>query len=111
MAQTTKVFAPEGYHFMVKKNGNFYLMVGDYTPHTLSNGDKSSEYVNMQYLTAHPVSGMMDSSSTRSARTAGPTVRTTAGTVSNTSGMSTTTTPTPTRSTSSGSSGSSGGGY
>ena len=102
MAQTTKVFAPEGYHFMVKKNGNFYLMVGAYTAHTLSNGDKSSEYINMQYLTSHPVAGMMDSSSNRSARTVGPTVRTTSGTVTNTSGSSTTTST---------SSGSSGGGY
>jgi hypothetical protein len=107
MAQTTKVFAPEGYHFMVKKNGNFYLMKGAYTAHTLANGDKSSEYVNMQYLTSHPVSGTMSSSSSRSARTAGPSVRTTAGTVTNTSGRSTTTSM-PTRSTSSGSSG---GGY
>ncbi len=109
MAQTTKVFAPEGYHFMVKKDGNFYLMVGAYTAHTLSNGDKSSEYVNMHYLKAHPQSGMMASSSTRSARTAGPTVRTTAGTVTNTAARATTTS-TPTRSTSGGSSGGSGGG-
>ena len=54
MAQTTKVFAPEGYHFMIKKAGGFYLMAGAYTPHTLANGDKSSDYVLMNYRTEHP---------------------------------------------------------
>lgn len=86
MAQKTKIFAPKGYHFMMKKNGNFYLMRGEYTAHTLHNGDKSSEYIMMQYLTEHPVSGEMDSSSDTSARTVGRTVRTTTGSVTNTSG-------------------------
>ena len=101
MAQKTKVFAPEGYHFMVKKNGSFYLMRGAYTAHTLSNGDKSSEYVMIQYLTEHP-SGPTASSPRTASRTVGRTVNTTSGTVTNTSGRSTTTS-------SSGSS--SGGGY
>ena len=71
MAQTTKVFAPEGYHFMIKKAGGFYLMVGAYTPHTLSNGDKSSDYVLMRYSLEHP----SESDSTPEKRTTSNTVR------------------------------------
>ena len=50
----TKVSAPEGYHFMIKKNGNFYLQKGEYTRHTLKNGDRSSRFVELEYLTEHP---------------------------------------------------------
>jgi hypothetical protein len=104
MAQKTKVFAPEGYHFMKKKNGNFYLMKGEYTAHTLSNGDKSSEYIMMQYLLEHPTSSV-SSTATTSTRT----TRTVSSTATRTVSRSTTS---PTRSAgSSGSSGSSGGGY
>ena len=88
--QQTKVFAPEGYHFMIKKTGGFYLMrnpSSGYSNHTLTNGDKSSEYILMQYRTEHPESAT-DSSTGTPARTVGPTVRTTAGTVTNTSGSS-----------------------
>jgi len=107
MAQQTKVFAPEGYHFMVKKDKSFYLMKGIYTAHTLTNGDKSSQYVMISYLTAHPAE-KITSTPSRAARTAGPTVRTTNRTVTNTASRATT----ATRTTSSGSSsgGSSGGG-
>tara|TARA_B100001093_G_C26845837_1_gene1022735 strand:+ start:911 stop:1225 length:315 start_codon:yes stop_codon:yes gene_type:complete len=100
MAQKTKVFAPEGYHFMVKKNGSFYLMLGAYTPHTLSNGDKSSEYVMIQYLTEHPVVSTT-STSPRTARVGTTTTRR----------ASTTTTPTRSTTTTSSSGSSSGGGY
>ena len=99
----TKVFAPEGFHFMIKKNGNFYLQIKDYAPHTLTNGDKSSPYVMMEYTTTHPAPKVGEPGSAAN-RTVGPTVRTTTGTVTNTSGRSTT------RSTSGGSSGGSGGG-
>ncbi len=105
--QRTKVFAPQGYHFMIKKAGGFYLMTGAYTPHTLANGDKSSEYVLMQYRTEHPTETTSSSSST-STRTTRSTVRTTSRTSTNTSAASTSTTSS--RSSSSGSS-SSGGGY
>ena len=100
MAQKTKVFAPEGYHFMVKKSGSFYLMTGAYTAHTLTNGDKSSPYVMMEYRTTHPTD--MEGTTTRTTtatRTA--TARTSTPTVTRTT--------TTTRSTSSGGSG--GGGY
>ena len=50
----TKVAAPEGYHFMIKKNGNFYLQKGKYTRHSLKNGDRSSRFVELEYLTEHP---------------------------------------------------------
>ena len=50
----TKVEAPEGYHFMIKRNGNFYLQKGKYTRHTLKNGDRASEFVELEYLTEHP---------------------------------------------------------
>ena len=102
MAQQTKVFAPEGYHFMVKKDKSFYLMQGIYTAHTLTNGDKSSQYVMISYLTEHPTE-KTTSTSSRAARTAGPTVRTTNRTVTNTGSR-------VTRTTSSGGS-SGGGGY
>ena len=49
-----KVLAPEGYHFMIKKNGNFYLQKGKYTQHTLDNGDRSSKSVMLEYSTEHP---------------------------------------------------------
>ena len=102
MAQQTKVFAPEGYHFMVKKDKSFYLMQGIYTAHTLTNGDKSSQYVMISYLTEHPTE-KAENTSSRAARTVGPTVRTTNRTVTNTSSR-------VTRTTSSGGS-SGGGGY
>jgi len=101
--QQTKVFAPEGYHFMIKKTGGFYLMTGAYTAHTLSNGDKSSEYVLMQYRTEHPTE-MTNSSSRTSTRAASSTVRTTSRAATNTSAATSSS-----RSSSSGSSG--GGGY
>ena len=100
MAQKTKVFAPEGYHFMVKKNGNFYLMTGAYTAHTLTNGDKSSPYVMMEYRTTHPTD--MEGAATQTT-TATRTARTTTRTTTRTA------TPTVTRTTRS--SGGSGGGY
>ena len=71
MAQTTKVFAPKGYHFMIKKAGGYYLMSGSYIPHTLTNGDKSSEYVLMQYSIEHPT----ESDLTSERRTVANTVR------------------------------------
>ena len=103
----TKVNAPEGYHFMVKSDGSFYLMknpASGYKAHTLTNGDKASEYIMMTYKTQHPAPTVA-SSPTTPARTVGRSVRTTNRTIRNTSGRSTRT------STSSGSSGSSGGGY
>tara|TARA_E500000305_G_scaffold108637_2_gene111476 strand:+ start:1269 stop:1589 length:321 start_codon:yes stop_codon:yes gene_type:complete len=106
MAQKTKVFAPEGYHFMVTREGNFYLMTGAYTPHTLTNGDKSSEYVMMTYRTSHPTEMEGATTTTTTTRTA---TRTTARRTTPTTTRSTTT-----RSTSSGRSGggySGGGGY
>ena len=71
MAQTTKIFAPKGYHFMIKKAGGYYLMSGSYTPHTLTNGDKSSEYILMEYHLTHPA----ESNSTAEIRTVSNTVR------------------------------------
>ena len=70
MAQTTKIFAPKGYHFMIKKAGGYYLMSGSYTPHTLTNGDKSSEYILMEYHLTHPA----ESNSTAEIRTVSNTV-------------------------------------
>ena len=85
MAQT-KLYAPKGMHFMVNSNGGFYLMKNPstgYTAHTLSNGDKSSDYILMTYRTTHP-SSIRAGSSSAAASTVGPTVQTTAGTVTNT---------------------------
>tara|TARA_R100001129_G_scaffold47177_1_gene32002 strand:+ start:1810 stop:2157 length:348 start_codon:yes stop_codon:yes gene_type:complete len=115
MAQT-KVNAPEGYHFMVKTDGSFYLMKNPedgYKAHTLTNGDKASEYVMMTYKTKHPAP-MVSSRTARPTRTAGPSVRTTNRTVTNTGSRVARRTTTTTSSGGSGggySGGSSGGGY
>tara|TARA_R110001583_G_C5573217_1_gene402252 strand:+ start:191 stop:505 length:315 start_codon:yes stop_codon:yes gene_type:complete len=100
-----KVNAPEGYHFMINKSGGFYVMktaATGYVAHTLEDGSKSSEYINMPYETSH-TSPIKSNRSSRASRTAGPTVRTTNRTVTNTGSR-------VTRTTSSGGS-SGGGGY
>ena len=61
----TKISAPDGYHFMIKKSGNFYLMKGDYTPHTLDNGDRASKFIELEYLTEHPLKNSTSTTSTR----------------------------------------------
>lgn len=99
----TKVYAPEGHHFMVNKEGGFYLMknpASGYKAHTVG-GEKSSLYILLEVRDhqATPVS------STTSSR----------GTYNNTTTRrARRTTTTARRSTSSGggrSGGSSGGGY
>ena len=64
---------------MVKKNKSFYLMSGAYTPHTLSNGDKSSDYVMFAYRTEHP-SDKIGETSTISTTPSTTTVRRTSNT-------------------------------
>ena len=88
----TKVYAPDGYHFMIRLNGSFYLQIKDYTPHTLSNGDKSSPYVMMQYSTEHPTA--MVSNTAAGGRSSTPVRR-----ASTTASRTTTRTTTPVRST------------
>tara|TARA_R110002012_G_scaffold188500_1_gene355613 strand:+ start:1435 stop:1809 length:375 start_codon:yes stop_codon:yes gene_type:complete len=55
MAQT-KLFAPEGFHFMITSKKGFYIMkdpVTGYTKHTLRNGDFSSKHVTIEYPLNH----------------------------------------------------------
>ena len=55
MAQT-KLFAPEGFHFMVSKDKGFYLMKNSptgYVKHTLRNGETSSTYVMVDVPSSH----------------------------------------------------------
>jgi len=105
----TKVNAPEGYHFMIRLNGSFYLMKGAYTAHTLNNGDKSSPYVMMQYQTTHPT-GMVSTTRTSSTAAIGRTVTRSTRSTRTTAPVRSTVSRTSTSSGSS-SSGSSGGGY
>jgi hypothetical protein len=110
MAQT-KVFAPEGYHFMVQRDGGFYLQKNSssgYEAHTLTNGDKSSEYVMMTYRTQHPApKGIPTRRQTQGAQTTSR--RTTRTTPTRTATTTRTTSTTTTTRTTGGSS--SGGGY
>ena len=55
MAQT-KIFAPDGFHFMVTPKKGFYLMkdsVSGYEKHTLRDGTYSSKFVVMEYPLNH----------------------------------------------------------
>jgi len=55
MAQT-KLFAPEGFHFMISKDKGFYLMKNPptgYVKHTLKNGEMSSTYVMIDVPSNH----------------------------------------------------------
>ena len=112
MAQQ-KVYAPEGYHFMVNKQNGFYLMKtagNTYKSHTI-NGEKSSLYVLIQVKDTH-------STATRSANTAGSSIYSGARAVSprpstarsTTVSRSTSSAPTSSGSSSGGSSGGGGGG-
>jgi len=91
---------------MIKKSGNFYLMQGNYTAHSLDNGDISSKFIMLEYLTEHPsnVSSGQATTTRRSSTGKPPRSNTPASTrIVNRSS-------TPTSSGSSGSSRSSGGG-
>ena len=55
MAQT-KLYAPEGQHFMVNKNGGFYLMKNPksgYKSHKSANGERSSLYILVELKSYH----------------------------------------------------------
>ena len=100
----TKVYAPEGHHFMVNKEGGFYLMknpASGYKAHTVG-GEKSSLYILLEVRDYHQATPVSSTTSSR-------------GTYNNTTTRrARRTTTTARRSTSSGggrSGGSSGGGY
>ena len=55
MAQT-KLFAPEGFHFMITPSKGFYLMkdpVTGYEKHSLRDGTYSSKHVRLEYPVNH----------------------------------------------------------
>jgi len=76
----TKLYAPKGTHFMIKKQGGFYLMknpASGYKEHTTANGERSALYVFIELKESHESLAPTTVSTPRQSARRTPTRRTT----------------------------------